>query len=300
MNKDTKFIFEAYLNKKVVLEAPIYADDLGYTGDIEKAPGKGYGIGKAAARENKSKTEIANQLLSVIKTKLFKPEAHTVDGKEYQLYYPGSKMKFRAELENLIKNELKLGATEARYTARVVDNLLNVLRVDVEGGAVANPVQVKQAVNAGVEGKSTDAQAATSVATSAAPSSEKTFVKNSEVRFIKEWQPIFVELPDEITVSKGDLYDSPELRNEVIEAITRAFDATKAKDKELVTDFIDSLKYKNSYISAEEAKQKEGEGTGEEPTIEDYPEEDEPTSIARELGYKGGRSFDEFDKYSTI
>ena len=85
---------------------------------------------------------------------------------------------------------------------------------------------------------------------------------------------------------------------EVIEAITRAFDETTARDKELVTDFIDSLKYKNSFSPASEKK--EGEGTGEEPTIDEYPEEDEPTSIARELGYKGGRSFDEFDKYSTI
>jgi len=293
MNKDTKFIFEAYLNKKVVSEAPIYADDLGYTGDIEKAPGKGYGIGKAAARENKSKTEIANHLLNVIKTKLFKPEAHTVDGKEYQLYYPGSKMKFRSELENLIKNELKLGSTEARYTARVVDNLLNVLRVDVEGGAVASPVQVKQAVTAGVEGKATNAPVGDSTpatpTTPASVSGEKSFVKNSAVRFIKEWQPIFVELPDEITVSKGDLYDSPELRNEVIEAITRAFDESKAKDKELVTDFIDSLKYKNSYIPSEEAKQKEGEGTGEAPNVEDYPEDDDVTSELRSMGAIGGR-----------
>ena len=125
MNKDVQFIFEAYLSKKkVVTEAPIYADDLGYTSDFEKAPGKGYGIGKVAAKEGKSKAEIANRVLNAIKTKLFKPAAHTVDGKEYQLYYPGSKMKFRTDLENLIKNELKLGGTEAKYTARIVDNLL--------------------------------------------------------------------------------------------------------------------------------------------------------------------------------
>ena len=110
--------------------------------------------------------------------------------------------------------------------------------------------------------------------------------------------PIFVELPDEITYTGSDFYDSKELRNEVVEAITRAFDENAAKDKEMIQDFIDSLKFKNSYTPASEKK--EGEGTGEEPTIEEYPEEDEPTSIARELGYKGGRSFDEFDKYSTI
>ena len=106
MNKDCKLIFEAYTTKKPITEAPIYGDDIGYTGDIEKAPGGGYGIGKAAAREGKSKTEIANSLLQAIKTKLFKPETHVVDGKEYSMFYPGSKMKFRTELENLIRQSI--------------------------------------------------------------------------------------------------------------------------------------------------------------------------------------------------
>ena len=300
MNKDTKLIFEAYLTKKteLVKEAPIYADELGYTGDFEKAPGKGYGIGKAAAKEGKSKAEIANRLLSAIQTKLFKPATHTIDGKEYKLYYPGSKMKFRTDLENLIKNELKLGGTEAKYTARIVDNLLNVLRVDVEGGTAASPAQVKQAVTAGVEGKKVVAPGTPGTAPAApATPAANTFVKN-DVRFIKEWMPIFNELPDEITIAKGDIYDSPELKNEVIEAITRAYDEKMAKDNELVQDFIDSLKFKNSFSPSSEKA--EGEGTGEVETVEEYPEEDEPTSIARELGYNGGRSFDEFDKYSTI
>ena len=74
MNKDTKLIFEAYLNKKVITEAPIYADDLGLTGDIEKSPGKGYGIGKTAVKTGKTMTEVTNNLLKVIQTKLFKPE----------------------------------------------------------------------------------------------------------------------------------------------------------------------------------------------------------------------------------
>ena len=285
MNKDTKLIFEAYKTKKVLQEAPIYADDLGYTGDIEKAPGKGYGIGKTAAKEGKSKSEVANRLLQAIQTKIFKPAIHTVDGKEYKLYYPGSKMKFRTELENLIKNELKLGGTEAKYTARVVDNLLNVLRVDVEGGAAASPAQVKQAVVAGIDGKNVIAPG--TPGTAPAVPAANTFIKNPGVRFIKDWMPIFVELPDEITVAKGDIYESPELRNEVIEAITRAFDEAKAKDKELIQDFIDSLKFKNSYTPASERK--EGEGTGEVETVEEYPEDDLPTSELRGMGALPGR-----------
>jgi len=301
MNKDCKLIFEAYLAKTPLIEAPICGDDLSYTGDFEKAPGGGYGIGKAAAREGKSKTDIANQLLNAIKTKLFKPESHMVDGKEYSLYYPGSKMKFRSDLEKLIKSELKIGGTEAKYTARVVDNLLNVVKVDLEGGTSANPIQVKKAVTAGIENKPVSKSGDVAPAPASAPvtpAKSGVFMKNPNVRFIREWMPIFNELPDEINISGDDVYDSKELRNAVIDAITSAYDDSKSKDKELVQDFIDSLKFKNSYLPYKEKQ--EGEGTGEVETVDEYPEEDEPTALARELGYRGGRSFDEFDKYSTI
>ena len=287
MNKDCKLIFESYLAKKqVISEAPIYGmGDIGYSGDFESAPGKGYGIGQVAAKEGKTKTEVANRVLQAIKTKLFKPAKHVVDGKEYDLYYPGSKMKFRTELENLIKNELKIGGTVAKYTARIVDNLLNVVRVDAEGGTAASPTQVKQAVTAGVEGKQVVAPGTPSTAP-AAPTTSNNFVKN-DVRFIKEWMPIFSELPDEITVSKGDIYDSPELRKEVEDAITRAYDEKMAKDSEMVQDFIDSLKFKNSYSPASEKK--EGEGTGEVETVEEYPEDDDVTGTLRDMGAIGGR-----------
>jgi len=287
MNKDCKLIFEAYLEKKPITEAPIYGDDLGYTSDIEKAPGGGYGIGKAATREGKSKTEIANHLLQLIKSKLFKPETHVVDGKEYSLFYPGSKMKFRTDLEKLIKNELKLGGTEAKYTARVVDNLLNVVKVDLEGGTSANPVAVKKAIDAGVTGKTVTAPQAETPAPAPGVQTSNNYIKNPGVRFIKEWMPIFVELPDEISIEGGDFYDSPELKSEVIEAITRAFDEATSKDKELVNDFIDSLKYKNSFSPASEKK--EGEGTGEEPTVDEYPEDDDVTGELRSMGAIGGR-----------
>ena len=285
MNKDCKLIFEAYNAKKqVISEAPIYGmGDLGYSSDVESAPGKGYGIGQVAAKEGKTKTEIANRVLQAIKTKLFKPAKHVVDGKEYDLYYPGSKMKFRTELENLIKNELKIGGTLAKYTARVVDNLLNVVRVDAEGGTAASPRQVKQAVDAGIQGKAVVAPGTPGTSPSSeTPTAANSFVKNSNARFIKEWQPIFVELPDEINVEEGDIYDSPELRNEVIEAITRAYDQKMASDKEVVQDFIDSLKFKNSYVPSSEKK--EGEGSGEVETVEEYPEDDAATSELRSMG----------------
>jgi hypothetical protein len=293
MNKDCKFIFEAYKAKNnIVTEAPIYADDLGYTGDIEKSPGGGYGIGKAASKEGVSKTEVANRILQLVKTKLFKPALHTIEGKEYQLYYPGSKMRFRAELESLIKKELKLSGTEARYTARVVDNLLNVLRVDVEGGTAANPSQVKKAVIAGVQGQPVaSGEPASSEVIPAIPAAPaaKTYVKNF-TRFIPEYAKIFAELPDEISISgEGDFYDSEELKQEVLDAITKVYNETKAKDKEYITDFIDSVKYKNGYIPSAEAKAKEGEGTGEAPIVDEYPEDDTATGELRSMGAIGGR-----------
>lgn len=289
MNKDVNLIYEAYLARKNVLnEAPIYGDeDIGYGGDIESAPGGGYGVGTAATREGKTKTQIAQELLNAIKTKLFKKEAHTVDGKEYTLYYPGSKMKFRADLENLIKNTLKVGGTAAKYTARIIDNLLNVTRVDAEGGTAASPVDISKAVVTGVEGKPVKTTVKAPTTAPAIPSAN-TYVKNPGVRFIKEWMPIFVELPDEINIEKGDFYSSPELKNEVVEAITRAFDENKAKDKELVQDFIDSLKFKDSYSPASERK--EGEGTGEAPNVEEYPEDDDVTSTLRDIGAIGGKT----------
>jgi hypothetical protein len=282
MNNDCNLIFEAYLKKKTVLsEAPIYGmGDMQYTGDIEKTPGGGYGVGKAAAREGKTKADIANALLATIKTKLFKPSSHMVDGIEYQLFYPGSKMKFRTDLENLIKTELKLGGTEAKYTARVIDNLLNVVRVDAEGGVNTTPVKVKQAVVAGMNNQAvTGSEAPANSPMDAAAQSNK-YVKNPLTKFIREFMPIFVELPDEITIEKGDVYESPELENEVVEATRRAYDDAKAKDKELVRDFIDSLKFKNSYTPASESK--EGEGTGEAPIVDEYPEGDDVYTAAKQ------------------
>jgi hypothetical protein len=290
MNKDCKFIYEAYASKrKIVSEAPIYADELGFTGDIEKAPGGGYGIGKVAAREGLSKTEIANKILQLVKTKLFKPASHTVEGKEYQLYYPGSKMKFRTELENLIKKELKLGGTEAKYTARIVDNLLNVLRIDVEGGAAANPIQVKKAVVAGAQGQSISSAELAGPKAAPVAAAANTYVK-AFAKFIPEFAKIYAELPDEVTIEPGeDFYDSKEFKQEVVDVITKVYDENRAKDKEYVIDFIDSVKYKNGYVPSSEAKAKEGEGTGEQPTIDEYPEDDDVTSELRSMGAIGSR-----------
>jgi len=285
MNNDCQLIFEAYLKSKQRLtEAPIYGtDDLGYTGDIESAPGRGYGIGKAAQREGKSKAEIANALLDIIKKKLFKPVPHTIDGKEYQLFYPGSKMKFRTELEHLIKSELKLGGTEAKYTARVVDNLLNVLRVDAEGGVASTPAAVKNAVTAGIQNKPVVSQN-TAAHTTAQPAQANTYVKTF-AKFIPEFAKIFSELPDEITPAKSeDFYDSNEFKEEVKNAIIKVYDVNKANDKELVADFISSVKHKNGYIPSSEAAQKEGEGSGEAPTVDEYPEDDDATSELRNMG----------------
>jgi len=131
MNNDSKLIFEAYLQKKQMLNEapPAYA-----MGDLDipepklkSAPGGGYGLKKAAAKTGKSIKEVSDALVKKIQSELFKPEEHTVDGIEYKLYYPGNEMKLRNDLQNLVQKELGIGKTDAVYTARIIRNMLTMV-----------------------------------------------------------------------------------------------------------------------------------------------------------------------------
>jgi hypothetical protein len=190
LDKDSKLIFEAYSkNMHLISEIPVSGpEDLGFTSDPRQSAGGGYGF------KGLSDEQVTN-LINAVKTKIFKPSIHTVDGKEYQLYYPGSKDKFRAELISLIQNELKLGKTQAGYTARIADNLLNVVKTDSEGGTAASPVAVQKAVVDGAKGKivSSDAEA------TAKPSAELIYVRTGTPNFGKadKVSPrVFDELPE--------------------------------------------------------------------------------------------------------
>ena len=82
-NKDSRLIFEAYAKTQLISEIPVLGpEDLGFSSDPRKSAGGGYGFKGLSDEQVKG-------LINTIKTKLFKPSSHTVDGVEYQLYYPG-------------------------------------------------------------------------------------------------------------------------------------------------------------------------------------------------------------------
>jgi len=281
MNNDSKLIFEAYLQKKMLNEAPpAYAmGDLDISEpSLKSAPGGGYGLKKAAAKSGKSMKEVSDELVKKIQSQLFKPESHTVDGVEYTLFYPGNEMKLRNDLHSLIQKELGLGKTEAGYTARIVRNMLNiVVKDEVTGGIAVAPEKVKDAVKAG---------AAKPVKTETVYEIEKS-VKVPD----KSLRKFILSLPDEDVPEKEILgvlknaikeyNDTPGLSKE---------DMLKMRSLELVDKLTELGVLRTKQV---EAKQKEGEGSGEVETIEDYPETDTAGSVARELGYIGrGRGFD--------
>lgn len=289
MNSDSKLIFEAYLkSKQLISEIPAYASgDLNIPGEkLKSAPGGGYGLKKASQKTGKSIEEVTSELVKKIQTQLFKPENHTVDGVEYNLYYPGNEMKLRNDLQSLIQQELGIGKTDAGYTARIVRNLLNIIvKDDVTGGIAAKPEKINVAVKTAV----------------AKPAKMETVYEIDKSVKIpeKNIKSLVLSLPDEDVPEKellgvlknaiSEYNDKPGLGKE---------DIIKLRSLDLVDKLTELGVLKTKQV--ETKSQKEGEGTGEVETIDDYPEADEPTSVARELGYiGGGNSFDEFDKYST-
>jgi len=282
MNKDSKLIFEAYFNKKQMLNEAPPAYGLGDLDvpetKLKTAPGGGYGLKKAAAKTGKSMKEVTDELVKKIQTQLFKPETHAVDGVEYNLFYPGNEMKLRNDLQNLVQKELGLGKTEAGYTARIVRNMLNIVVKDENTGGVAvKPAAVKSAVITGV----------------AKPAKTETvFEVDKSVKISdKSLKTLLYALPDE------DVHEK-EILSTIKNAI-REYNDTPGLSKEKILKIkpmeafdrlaeVGALKSKQKEVTA-----KEGEGSGEIETIEDYPEADEPTSVARELGFVGrGRGID--------
>jgi len=293
MDKDAKLIFEAYQQHRIINEAPpSYASgDLAYTGDIESAPGGGYGIGKKAAKEGKSKAEIANNILKKIQATLFKPEPHTVDGVEYTLYYPGNEMKLRNDLIALVQQELGSGKTEATYTARIIKNLSNIITKDgATGGTVARPEVIKRAVAAGLENKEVSS---TSTMPSAPAPTETVYEIDKSVKLSdRAIKSLVNNLPDEDVPEKEIL--------SVLKAAISEYNDQPGIDPLKIKSFdlLDSLKEAGILKEKQVEKQAaEGEGSGEVETVDEYPEADDVGSVARELGFTGrGRGGDAFDK----
>lgn len=268
MNSDSKLIFEAYLTskKQLISEIPAFAaGDLNVPGEkLKTAPGGGYGLKKAAAKTGKSIDEVTNELVKKIQTTLFKPENHTVDGVEYNLYYPGNEMKLRNDLQNLVQSELGVGKTEAGYTARILRNMLNIVVKDENTGGIAVKPE----------------KLAAAVATAVKPVKTETVYEIDKSVKVgdKALRALVLSLPDE---------DVPE--KEILGVLKNALNEYNDKPgveplKIKSFDLLDSLKGAGVVKEKQvEKQQAEGEGTGEVETIEDYPEGDDVYSTAKQM-----------------
>jgi len=311
MDNDSKLIFEAY---KLINELDVGTDWAGGSSPtirqkIKSAPGGGYLVGAIAKSLNISIEDAADKLTAAIFPRLFKQKPSVINGKEVGYVNPSrNEDQFRLAIKSAIDlalKDLKIQHPELQvpgsdalrgYTARVIANLGDFYRDYAAGekGVVTSVKGVKKVKAAVKSAENTTTQAEPTTST------ETTYVR-SMARFIPDFQKVFVELPDEITVSSGtDLYDSEEFNSALRDAIMQAYDVKTLSDKEFVTTFVDSLKYKNAYVKSDSRKETEGEGTGEISTIEtdDY---DDPVDILKDLGtWDQATGFDEFDKYSTV
>lgn len=311
MDNDSKLIFEAY---KLISELDIGTDWAGGPSPtirqkIKSAPGGGYLIGSIAKSLNISLEEAADKLTAAIFPRLFKQKPGVINGKEVGYINPSrNEDQFRIAIKTAIGlalKDLKIQYPELNvpgsdalkgYTARVIANLGDFYRDYAVGGkgvvtTVKSAKEVKKAIKS--------AEAPAGAEQPAVPSTETTYVRGM-TRFIPDFQKVFVELPDEITVSSDqDLYDTEEFNSALRDAILQAYDAKTASDKEFVTTFVDSLKYKNAYVKSDAKKEKEGEGTGEISTL-DSDDAETPTDILKDLGaWEPDTGFDDFDRYST-
>jgi hypothetical protein len=314
MNNDSKLIFEAYFNKQSLLNELDYgASDFGgaFGGVIKKAksnelPGRGYLIGNIADSLGISQEEAANKLTSAVFSNLFKQNKSTIAGQEVEYVNPAkNKDQFMVEVKKAITKaidslkkenpQLKIPGSDAikGYTARVLVNLGTFISdvVPTKVGIKAPVAAVKDLRSAIVK---TDAKSVAPV-----ESTEDKYIR-SNAKFIRDFQRVYAEMPDEIAIKKGDdFYKSEALMDAVKDAIVQAYDVKTSNDKEFLADFVSSLEAKSGYTLSTEKKQAEGEGTGEISTIEDSGGLT-PVEILQDLGtWSRDAGFDQFDKYSS-
>jgi hypothetical protein len=314
MNNDSKLIFEAYLNKQSLLNELDYgASDFGgaFGGVIKKAksnelPGRGYLIGNIADSLGISQEEAANKLTSAVFSSLFRQNKSTIAGQAVEYVNPAkNKDQFMVEvkkaitkaIDNLKKEnpQLKIPGSDAikGYTARVLVNLGTFISdvVPTQAGIKAPVAAVKDLRSAIVK---TDAKLVAPV-----ESTEDKYVR-SNAKFIRDFQRVYAEMPDEIMIKRGDdFYKSEAFMDAVKDAIIQAYDVKTSNDKDFLADFVSSLETKSGYTLSTEKKEAEGEGSGEISTIEDNSALT-PVEILQDLGtWSRDSGFDQYDKYSS-
>lgn len=285
MDLDSKLIFEAYNkhNAKILTEAPI---DM--AGDITTEPitqktlpgqGKAYGAGaitRIAAATKKSEEEIGTEMAKEILAHA--KERKVVDGKEVY-HFSGDPKTFINELVPVFKDKFGIPASQAGYTINyILMYLLNAKKTT--GGLKMDATKVK---------------AARAAKAAAAPTAPKAISGDTELEIHKD-----VAIPDKKTKQLVfSLFDEPATAKEWIAEIKLKKDQYNSENEDdkitelapdLLSQFISDGILKPSKAAQAE---KEGEGSGEVETIEDFPETDDVGSVARELGYVGrGRGVD--------
>lgn len=270
MDNDSKLIYEAYQQHKLLSEAP----PVEMSGDIDVEPvkaktlpgqGKGYGAGaiaKIAASTGKSEEDIAREMAQTILD--YTKERKVIDGKEVY-YFPGDPKTFINELTPIFKTKFNIPASMAGFTVNyILIYLLNAKKT--AGGLKMDATKVKAA-------KAAKASTPTAVATEIVYEVDKS-VKLSD----KAIKSIVINLPDEDVPEK-------EILGVLKTAISEYNDQPGIEPLKVKSfDLLDRLKEAGVLKEKQVEKQAaEGEGSGEVETIEDYPEGDDVHTAAKEL-----------------
>jgi len=269
MDLDSKLIFEAYSQAKANLltEAPI---DM--AGDITTDPitqktlpgqGKAYGAGaiaKIAAATKKSEeeigTEMAKEILSHAK------ERKIVDGKEVY-HFSGDPKTFINELVPVFRDKFGIPSSQAGYTINYI--MMYLLNAKKTAG--------------GLKMDTTKVAAAKTAKAAAAPKTETVFEIDKAVKLEnKALRPIVMSLPDDDVPEK-------EILSVLKSAINEYNDRPGIEPLKIKSfDLFDILKTAGVIKEKQvEKKAKEGEGSGEVETIDEYPEGDDVHMAAKEL-----------------
>lgn len=284
MDRDSKLIFEAYQSRTLISEAP----PVEMSGDINVEPvtkktlpgqGKGYGAGaiaKIAASTNKSEEDVGKEMAQTILD--YTKEKKIIDGKEVY-FFPGDPKTFINELTPIFKDKFNIPASMAGFTVNyILIYLLNAKKT--AGGLKMDASKVKAAK-------------AAKAAEPKAVKTETVYEIDKSARVAdKKLRSIILALPDEDVPEKEILGVLKDAIREYNEAPGRSRD-DQIKTKSF--DLLDQLVAAKVLVTKQKevTDEKEGEGTGEIETIEDFPEDDDAGSTARELGMVGrGRGFD--------
>lgn len=333
MNKDSKLIFEAYLNKKASLlnELDVGADFAG--GALEpikksiksslksgstKASERGYLIDNIATGLNISHDQAVELLGNKVFNKVFKQKPITINGKEYPFSNDAkNEDQFRSVLKNAviqsikeIKSEhptLKLPGADAQndYTSRVISNLGGFAKDFTKGkfgGSKEAKGQVKKAVN--VADKSPKSALPAEV-----PPTEDTpdedvnvdkYITGDFPTSTKDYKDILEKLKPVYKVNKGeDVLESPELKADIDAAIAELKDINPNFDVDAETFLSDAKFHRDENKKPVFRLLKPGEDVPQDGEGDSTPEEilkDIELATGRKVGNRG---FDFYDKFSS-